>query len=314
MIRLLITSISAKTPLVNCVRESIEQYGIEVHIIGADSNPHAIARYFTDDFWHLPYLNDLTIEELLQYCRIKQINIIIPTREAELLFFARHKSTLERHSIHVMVSDESSLNKVQDKLLFYKFLRAKGYPFIQTSVTIDDINAERYVVKERYGAGSANLILNVTKSAATERAQHLNNPIFQPYINGTEYSIDVYVDRKGIAKGAIVRERVVVIAGESQVTKTLRHKKLEQMAMSLAEELQLQGHVMFQVIVTPTENYYIVECNPRFGGASTLSVRAGLDSFYWFFQEAYGNDISQLPFNRSKRELTQVRYKKDMIL
>ena len=311
---MLITSISAKTPLVNCVRESIEQYGIEVHIIGADSNPHAIARYFIDDFWHMPYLNDLTIEELLQYCHTKQIDIIIPTREAELLFFARHKSTLGRHGIHVMVSDEPSLNTVQDKLLFYEFLRAKGYPFIQTSPTIDDINAERYVVKERYGAGSANLILNVTKSAATERSQHLNNPIFQPYINGTEYSIDVYVDRKGIAKGAIVRERVVVIGGESHVTKTLRHKKLEQTAMSLAEELQLQGHIMFQVIADPTDNYHIVECNPRFGGASTLSIRAGLDSFYWFLLEAQGKDITNVPFKRSKQELTQVRYKKDLIL
>lgn len=310
----LITSVSAKISLITCVRDSLSQNELEVQIIGADSNPHAIARHFTDDFWHMPYLSELSVGKLIDYCKMQQIDMIIPTREGELQFFATHKNILEQNGIFVMVSNELALITVQDKLHFYQFLREKDYNGIITSLSVEEIDSDRFVVKERFGAGSANLILNVTKDEASELAQNLKHPIYQPYIEGTEYSIDVYVDRKGKSKGAIARERVLVVDGESQITKTIKHEKLEKMAMSLAEALNLQGHVMFQVIIDHSGNYYIVECNPRFGGASTLSIRAGLDSFYWFLLEAQGKDISKLPFNRTKRELTQVRYKKDLIL
>jgi carbamoyl-phosphate synthase large subunit len=55
------------------------------------------------------------------------------------------------------------------------------------------------------------------------------------------------------------------------------------------------------------EGLQIIECNTRFGGASTASIAAGLDSFYWSLLESSGADVSQAPFLRIPGEVRQVR-------
>ena len=56
----------------------------------------------------------------------------------------------------------------------------------------------------------------------------------------------------------------------------------------------LRGHVLAQVIVDDKERLHLVEINPRLGGASPLSLKAGLDSIKWSLQEFLG-DSDQIP-------------------
>lgn len=312
---ILVSSISGKVSLVEIIRSSIEKQNLNLYVVGADSNRKALARHFVDQFWHMPLLDNLPVADLITYCKENDIQIIFPTREEELAYFAKHRDTLERENVFVMVSSVDALEKVQDKLLFYEYLIGKNYPAILTTTLIDKLEnkTQHFVVKERFGAGSRGLHLNVTGETAIAAAKQLKEPIFQPFVDGTEYSIDVYVSKDGKAKGAVVRERVVVIDGESKVTRTVKNVQLEQLGKNLAEDLHLRGHVMFQVIIDHNEQVHIVECNPRFGGASTLSVAAGLHSFSWFILEAQGKSLDEYPFKRSERELTQVRYEKDLI-
>ena len=97
-------------------------------------------------------------------------------------------------------------------------------------------------------------------------------------------SIDVYVDRKGKSKGVLVRERNVVVDGESQVTTIVKKEKVEHLIGLMAEKLKLRGHSVFQVLVDGKGMVHIIECNARFGGASSSSIAAGLDSFYWLLR------------------------------
>ena len=69
-----------------------------------------------------------------------------------------------------------------------------------------------------------------------------------------------------------------------------------------------------QIILDSNNNINIIECNSRFGGASTLSIEAGLDSFYWFLQEANGINIDQLPFQLKNQKITQIRFPQDIIV
>ena len=83
--------------------------------------------------------------------------------------------------------------------------------------------------------------------------------------------------------------------------------------MSFAESLRLYGHILFQVIKNGNGDFYFVECNARFGGASSLSVAAGLDSFYWFLLESGGVGLSDYAFVQSATPLRQIRYASDVI-
>ena len=73
---------------------------------------------------------------------------------------------------------------------------------------------------------------------------------------------------------------------------------------------KITGHSITQVI-KKEDNYYLVECNTRFGGASTLAYKMGLKSFYWFLCEENG---IKFKYNKAKKNLRQIRVKQDIYL
>ena len=282
----LVTSISKKIPLLKAVKSDILECSSQGLLYGADSNVSCLGRHFVDDFVELPPDKELHIKDLLNMCKCKGINIIIPTRDAELHFFASHRSKLLQHGIHVMVSCLSTIENCLDKLKFSRFfnedLQIKVIPSLKS---LKDVDSEALVVKERYGSGSRSTHINLSKKDAGKISEQLRSPIFQPFIEGLEYSIDIYRDFSGNILGAITRKRDLIVNGESQITTIEDQEKLRQICMQACSLLDLHGHVVFQAIIDTQGTIHLLECNPRFGGASTLSIAAGLHSAKWFIQE-----------------------------
>ncbi|MEK4239917.1 ATP-grasp domain-containing protein [Paenibacillus sp. FSL H7-0714] len=310
----LVTSASKKVPLLKCVLKSIQKIGHPSFLISGDSNPNAIAQFFTDSFWHMPRLDGMDLQKLLFYCNEQHIKYIIPTRDGELSYFSRYKGELQQNGVHVMVSEMKGVETCLDKLLFFQEGLALGFSVIPTAEESSALDVSHFVVKERFGAGSESIGLNKILDEAEEYAKRLQHPIFQPYIKGMEVSVDVYVQKNGVSKGAIARKREIVVGGESQITTTFRDEMLEQQCADFAEKLGLYGHVLFQVIIDDEGKYHFIECNSRFGGASRLSIECGLDSFYWFLLESGGSDLTQYPFVRAAQDKRLIRYAEDLIL
>lgn len=310
----LVTSISRKVPLLQILKRAIQKLSRRIVLIGGDIDQQCIGKYFVDHFWHMPLLDEMHIQDLIKYCKQHTIGLIIPTRDGELPYFAKYRAILEANGIHVMISSEQAILTCLDKLHFFEKLQTSQYPVIPTVVHIDDTCASRYVVKERYGAGSQKIGINLAKEEARVHARTLSSPIFQPYITGEEFSVDMYVDKKGTIKGVVARRRDVVVQGESQISTTVRNVEMEDVCVQIAQNLGVYGHIIFQVLYDKQGNFHIIECNPRFGGASALSIASGLDSFYWCYLEAIGEDITKYPFVRSKKEKRLVRYANDLLL
>ncbi|WP_457786343.1 ATP-grasp domain-containing protein [Geobacillus sp. Geo 8.1] len=313
-IHVLVTSISKKIPLLQAVRRAMQKIGMPGILIGADRNSSCIGQYFVDEFWHMPSLEQFTVEEFISICRQKRIRFIIPTRDGELPFFSAYRQVFEENGIVVMVSERNAIETCLDKLQFYERLSAQGFPVIPTALSLEELNDGDYVVKERYGAGARNIGLCLMKEEANRHAKKLEAPVFQPFIAGTEISIDLYMTRMGRAKGAVARKRDYVVNGESQITTTIRNEKLESLCTAVASYLGVYGHAVMQVIIDREGQFHLIECNPRFGGASTLSIEAGLDSFYWFFLEAQGRNLDDYPFHRSPKEKRQIRHPADLVI
>lgn len=309
----LITSISKKVPLIKAVKKAVKRCYKESKVIGGDCSPNTIGKYFAHDFWLMPQIEQLHISYLIDYCQQNSIKTIIPTRDGELLFFAAKAHTLQENGISIMISNYPTVECCLDKFLFFEVLNDFNCPVIPTVANINEISCKSYVVKERYGAGSKNIALNCSRQDAIKHAGLLENPIFQPFIEGREISVDLYVGKDGICKGVVARTRELVVNGESQITRTIRDEKLENICAEIAQKLGIYGHAVFQVLIDSQGNYHIIECNNRFGGASSLSLAAGLDSFYWFLLESNGYSIGSELFVRSTEEKTQVRYAEDLI-
>ena len=308
----LVTSASRKAPLLRAMKDALSRIAPEAQVIAGDIDPDAPARHLADDFWCMPQTEDWELETLIAECRARGIGAVLPTRDGELGFWARHRPAFAAAGIAVFVSSSESIQRCLDKLSFARFGVEKRLPIIRTAETPEVLGEGPFVVKERFGAGGRGIGINLDAEAANAHARALDAPLFQPYVAGSEFSIDAWINGRGNVKGVVLRRRDRVIGGESQVTSTFHDLDLEAKAREVLECLDLRGPVVMQAILS-SDGMEIIEVNPRFGGASTLAIAAGLDSLYWSLAEVFV--AGEAPkFEPYKGRLRQVRLPADIIL
>jgi len=196
-------------------------------------------------------------------------------------------------------------------IFFQNLERKNNLPLIYSGLQINEIKNRYYVVKERYGSGSNLISLKLSKKNAIEYAKKIKSPIYQPFINGKEISVDAWFDKKSKLIGLSLRERFVVKNGESQITKTFQNNIIERKFKKVFSHFKFCGPVVFQAIIDK-KNIHIIECNPRFGGATTASINIGLDVFYWTIAEMLGISSDEFKFLRNNIESTQIRIPQDI--
>jgi carbamoyl-phosphate synthase large subunit len=305
----LVTSAGGKVPLIHAMQSAAERLLGDCQVWAGDTDPLAPTRWEADAFWHMPPLNDGSLSDLIQNCLQRGISIVLPTRDGELNFWARHREAFAQAGIQVLVSDTAAVDRCRDKLAFARFGREATLPIIPADTSPDAFGQVPLVVKERFGAGSRCIGLKLLPSDAREHARQLSEPLYQPFIHGPEISIDSWVSRQGEVAGVVLRRRDRVVAGESQVTTTFGDEALEAQAVQVIAALGVCGPVVLQAIVVDGA-LQVIECNPRFGGASTTAIAAGLDSLFWSLAEAFGQHEERV-LQRSATNVRQVRSPND---
>jgi carbamoyl-phosphate synthase large subunit len=101
----LVSSAAKKAPLVLSVAHAARRIHPQMQVFAGDINPAALTRYVADHFWEMPPTADDMLESIVAGCRDRAIRVVIPTRDAELAFWARHATALGSAGIHVIVSD-----------------------------------------------------------------------------------------------------------------------------------------------------------------------------------------------------------------
>lgn len=310
--RVLVSSASRKVPLLRAMDEAARAVHPDARVVAGDLSPDAIAAHVSPLFWAMPSTVDSELASIIEGCRSRGITVVLPTRDGELMFWSRHAEALRSAGIDVIVSAPGPIERCLDKLAFSRFGIQQRLPFIPTTESLADLPGEAFVVKERFGAGSRSIGINLSRLDALDHAERLELPIFQPYIVGREVSVDAWLDRDFHVKGLSLRHRDSVSNGESQITTTFRDTTLEREAAEILERLQLNGPVVMQLIVDTDGRLHVVECNARFGGASTASIKVGVDSLRWSLLESCGADMTLHPFHRAATEVRQIRVPADV--
>jgi len=315
----LLSSASNKIPLLRALQHAVKRVTANGVVTAGDLNSNVLSQHFCDEFWQMPATTEQNKEDIVFALKQRGITHVLPSRDGELLFWAQLKSTLKAHSIHVIVSSPEAVKRCVDKLRFGSHFMpgAESNCIIPTfsdlkSLT-ENTDSKRYVVKERFGAGSKSIGVNLNASEAVEHAKTLSTPIYQPFIDGQEISVDAWLSEKHEVKAAMCRVRALVINGESQITYTQPQSVFLSEIKKALTSLKLSGPVVLQAIVS-NNKLHIIECNTRFGGASTLGIKAGVDSLYWSLIESSGEAVAALPVNLSREKITQVRAATDYYL
>lgn len=308
----LISSASRKAPLVQAVRRAAHKLDPGIKVLAGDLDDKALAQHVADGFWVMPRTEDAAVDDLVKGCLERQIRTVIPTRDGELLFWARNRERFAAAGIDVVVSPAESVATCLDKLALAQFGQERGLPFIPTALHPDELGEGPLVVKERFGAGARAIGLKLDRTAALRHGEDLERPVYQPFIAGREISIDAWLDSSHQVKGVVLRYRDVVVGGESQVTTTFKDADIESAATAALQQLRLRGPVVLQMIIDDRKGLHIIECNTRIGGASTAAIAAGLDVFYWSLLEGRGADLTAYPFDRIAGEVRQIRLPSDI--
>jgi carbamoyl-phosphate synthase large subunit len=304
---ILVSSASGKIPLLKSLKESriCSELGYEIY--AGDSDPNSLSFQFCESHWIMPKTNDEYIAELIEGCRERHIRIIIPTRDGELQFYSRNKQIFLDHGIQILIANEVAVEVCFDKKLFSDSLQCLGIAAIPTYLNLDSRVGESVVVKERFGAGSRNVALNLTPAEAEIYASSLENPIYQPMVSGREFSVDVWLSQDRKVAIASPRMRDLVIDGEAKVTSTFINKEIEDIAINLARAIGVTGISVLQGFILLNGEIVIIEYNARFGGATTASINSGIPMFDLALLNLIGESTDNLFSEIERKNIRQVR-------
>ena len=122
-----------------------------------------------------------------------------------------------------------------------------------------------------------------------------DTPIYQEYVEGPEYTVNMLSNYNGKVVGAVPIRRLVVHSGLSVLCKSEWYPAVEEIARDTAEALELVGPSNVQVIVNKnTKKPVVIEVNPRFAsGSLPTAILSGLNIPLLILELLQGNNIKQ---------------------
>ncbi len=280
-IRILFTGVGRRVELLQQFRDAAFRLGLNLKIFGSDICRDAPAALFCDEVIETYRMDDERyIGGLLDSCRRDHIDIVIPTIDTDIIQLAQNRQLFEKEHITVLVSDIDVVSICRDKSKVCSFFEQCGLNAPKAVNDIEDYS-DLYpaFIKPVNGSGSINAYRADNRAELEIFAKRIDNYVIQPYIDGTEYTIDVFCDLEGKPLSIVPRERVDVRAGEVVKTRICMDNDMISEAGVICSRLKPRGPITIQLIREREsgKNYYI-EINPRFGGGAPLSIRAGADS------------------------------------
>jgi carbamoyl-phosphate synthase large subunit len=136
------------------------------------------------------------------------------------------------------------------------------------------------------------------------------NLIFQEYLPGTEYTIDVLSDLECEPILAVPRIRVETRAGISTVGRIVKDENISETCKSIAKYLKIRGPCCIQMKESSQGVLKIVEVNPRMGGGTIFAALAGANFPAMILDMVKGKKL-KIP---KISEITVVRYFEEIIV
>lgn len=279
--KILFTGVGRRVELVQAFREAALVLTKELKIFGADMTNTAPALAYCDYIRLVPAIRDASyIPTLLDICKKDDIDLLIPTIDTDLLILADNKASFEAIGTKVLVSEPEMISICRDKNVTSKFFVDCG---LKAPIPVNDW--KKYdagypaFIKPKDGSSSINAYKVNNAEELETYANQVPDYIVQSFIEGTEYTVDIFCDFEGNPISVVPRIRLQVRAGEVIKTQIDLDETIIDECKQIIKKFKPCGPLTVQLIRDNKtgENYYI-EINPRFGGGSPLSMRAGARS------------------------------------
>lgn len=290
--------------------KSLKMVKYPVKIISSDANPISAGFYLSDAHEVLPETDNQSYpDRLFEIISKHNISILMPSSGYDIYYFSKNKRKLLEHGAMAVVSDEEVMEKCRDKMETFTFLSKKfALPF--TTADPDKIKEFPLIAKPRYGKGSKGIV-KIDNEDDLKYVQSKNdNLIYQVYLPGTEYTIDVLSDLDGQPIIAVPRIRLQTKAGISTMGRIVINESISETCKSIAKYLKIIGPCCIQMKETKDGILKVVEVNPRLGGGTIFATLAGAN-FPAMILDMVGGKKLKTPLIS---EITVVRYFEEIVI
>ena len=297
-LRILFTSVGRRVELMQAFRAAADKLNCNLEIYGADMTETAPALQFCDHTVIAPRIrDDAYIPTLLENCEKYKINALIPTIDTDLLLLAQKKAEFEKVGTTVVISDEDKINICRDKRLTSAYFVSVG---LAAPLPVDDYKAYTggfpAFIKPKDGSSSVFAYRVDSEEELVSMAKQVPDYIIQPFISGTEYTVDIFCDLAGNPVYITPRIRLAVRAGEVLKTEIVQDETIIAEMKQLLADYKPRGAITVQLIrQNETGKDYYIEINPRFGGGAPLTMKAGADSAKALLQLLAGEQLAYVP-------------------
>ena len=275
---ILITSAGKRVVLVQIFQRTLREMGFQAKVYTTDMRPSmAPAGIISDGCIPVPRCTaDNYIDCLLDICRERQIGVIIPTIDTELLVLAENHQRFMEQGVRLAVADKAFIRICRDKRLTSDFFRQVG---IAVPAAVDKHHPVFPMFAKPYD-GSLSTNIHIIRSQEDLTPEILEDPklIFMEYISPKEYkefTVDMYYGLDGCVKGIVPRERIEIRAGEINKGITRKNGIVGFLLQRMGKLEGVRGCLCMQLFYRESDgDVKGIEINPRFGGGFPLSYYA----------------------------------------
>ena len=298
--KILFTCVGRRVELVQEFKKAGKELGLPLTVCATDMTNTAPAAYFCDEIFIAPRISDENyLPFLLELCQKEKVDALIPTIDTDLLLLAKNRERFEKIGTKVLVANEDKIAICRDKRKTSGYFESLGL-----SAPKPFAKAEEYdlgfpaFIKPLDGSSSIDAYKVKNQEELFTYAEKIGEGkyVVQPFIDGEEYTVDIFCNLLGEPIYITPRIRLAVRAGEVLKTQIRQDAKTVAEMQKLVADFKPRGGCTVQLIKDKKtgENYYI-EINPRFGGGAPLSMKAGANSAKALIRILQGERVEYAP-------------------
>lgn len=298
---------------VACLR-SLGRRGVRTIVVSEDETTPGFASKYCDETVLAPDPDD-DLEGygdlLLDLAHRPAVRTIVPVREPDVYFLAKHRDTFAEH-IGTPWPDFNRLQRVQDRKRLFEIAREAGISVPETRLLTEwnDWNREA-VIKSRY-----TIVVSDDEDGASYPTVRFQNPGEAPDVEATitemghEPLVQEYMsDPAEFGFFALFDRGSPVVTfqhrqirgykysgGPSAFRESVDIPELEDAGLRLLKELDWHGLAMVEFKRHDGE-FKLMEINPRFWSSLPFSVAAGVDFPYQYYCLSTGEPVEDQPYD-----------------
>jgi carbamoyl-phosphate synthase large subunit len=292
--------------------KSLRMARFEGKIIATDSNQLSAGFFMASAYVVMPKVvheENYYMTKLEEVINNHHVQVLMPSSGYDIYAYSKYRRQIEELGAKPVVSDLDSIEMCYDKMMTFQKLEGKfDLPF--TTTNPDKINEFPVIAKPRREKGGHDIMIIEDEDDLRYVTSKFSNMIFQEYLPGTEYTVDVlcHLEKKPLV--AVPRIRLETKGGISTKGKVIHDPQIEETCMDVADFIGIKGPCCIQMKRSKDGTLKIVEVNPRMGGGTIFAALAGVNFPALVLDMVKEKQIIKPTFS----EVTIIRYFEEIVI